>query len=245
MKLGIMQPYFFPYLGYFELVFRCDLWIIFDTAQYIRHGWVNRNRILHPTTGWQYIIVPLRKHSRESTIREIETAPIAEWRPRILGQLMHYRKTAPYFAATFALVEQALADSDTNLSRLNTRILGLVCAHLEIPWRNFTFSDMNLALGPVDGPGDWALRISEALGASAYLNPSGGEALFDRIAFNASGITLEIQPAFQFNYPSSHYQFEPRLSVIDALMWNHPEQIRAHFEARARTGPDAAAQTPS
>ena len=74
MKLGIMQPYFFPYLGYFDLIHSVDKWVVFDTPQYIRHGWVNRNRILHPESDWQYIIVPLKKHPRNTPIKEIEIA---------------------------------------------------------------------------------------------------------------------------------------------------------------------------
>ena len=79
MKVGIMQPYFFPYLGYFDLINRVDKWIVFDTPQYIRHGWVNRNRILHPHQGWQYIVVPLKKHDRDTSINQIETADPTEW----------------------------------------------------------------------------------------------------------------------------------------------------------------------
>ena len=70
MRLGIMQPYFFPYLGYFDLINSTDRWIVFDTVQYIRHGWINRNRILHPNEGWQYIIVPIMKAKREETMPE-------------------------------------------------------------------------------------------------------------------------------------------------------------------------------
>ena len=67
MKLAIMQPYFFPYIGYFQLISAVNKWVIFDNAQYIRHGWVNRNRILSPDLEqeWQYIGVPLQKHDQE------------------------------------------------------------------------------------------------------------------------------------------------------------------------------------
>lgn len=239
MKLGIMQPYFFPYLGYFELINRTDRWIVFDTAQYIRHGWVNRNRILHPNEGWQYILTPLQKHSRETTIREIQTAPVAEWRSRVLGQLMHYKKRAPFYRETFGLVERALSYEDTSLSALNTRALGFVCERIGIPWRHSVFSEMVLPLGPVEGPGDWALRISEAVGAKEYINPIGGEALFEPARFEALGIKLTIQPPFEFHYECPGYKFEPGLSVIDALMWNEPARIKAHLDARCASTPTA------
>ena len=74
MVIGNMQPYFFPYLGYFDLINRCDKWIVFDTPQYIKQGWVNRNRVLHPAEGWAYFGVPVKKHEYNTPICRIETA---------------------------------------------------------------------------------------------------------------------------------------------------------------------------
>ncbi|MBN2466493.1 WbqC family protein, partial [candidate division WOR-3 bacterium] len=87
-----MQPYFFPYLGYFDLIYRTDRWVVFDTAQYIRHGWVNRNRILHPSSGWQYITAPLRQHHRDTPISGVLVKEGRDWRDRVCGQLVHYKK---------------------------------------------------------------------------------------------------------------------------------------------------------
>lgn len=234
MKLGIMQPYFFPYLGYFDLINRADRWIVFDTAQYIRHGWVNRNRILHPQTGWQYIIAPVQKHHRETPIRDIRVSAEGAWRRRILGQLQHYRKTAPFFAATAALVEECLAAESTWLARLNVKALEAVCRYLSIPFNYGIFSEMNLTLPPVNSPGEWALRIAEALGADEYINPPGGAALFDATAFARSGIKLTIQKPVEFVYACVRYQFVPDLSVIDVMMWNPPEKIKAFLDANAK-----------
>jgi len=100
MKLGIMQPYFFPYLGHFDLINYCDQWIIFDKIQYIRHGWVNRNRILHPTEGWQYITVPVKKRSRDTLITDVEVADRSDWKRRIVNQVVHYKKHAPFYQET-------------------------------------------------------------------------------------------------------------------------------------------------
>jgi WbqC-like protein family len=97
MKLALMQPYFFPYIGYFELIYRVDQWIVFDIAQYIKLGWVNRNRILHPVNGWQYIIVPCRKHNYQVAINDIQIVEDNRWRSKIFGQIQHYSKKAPFF----------------------------------------------------------------------------------------------------------------------------------------------------
>jgi hypothetical protein len=232
MMLGIMQPYFFPYLGYFDLINRADRWVVFDTVQYIRHGWVNRNRILHPTAGWQYISVPLVKHARETPISRIEAVDSAEWRERILGQLSHYRKRAPYFRETTELVAECLEGHERNLARINTRILALVCRHLDVRFDATSFAEMALPIGPVDGPGDWALRICEAMGATAYINPPGGAALFDPARFAASGISLIIQEPFEYVYSCPGHVFEPGLSVIDALMWNSTTEIKSYLDGR-------------
>ena len=231
MKLAIMQPYFFPYLGYFELIHRTDRWVVFDTAQYIRHGWVNRNRILHPSTGWQYVIAPLQQHHREAPISDVKVHEGRSWRDRLCGQLVHYKKKAPYYAAAMGLVEDCLDNTELSLARLNVTILDKVCRYLQIPFRYEYFSEMKLDLGPVGGPGDWALRISEALGASEYVNPPGGEALFDKAKFAAVGIELTFQEFENMTYQCNGYVFEPALSIIDVLMWNSAATVVRHLEA--------------
>lgn len=245
MKLGIMQPYFFPYLGYFDLILHTDRWIVFDTPQYIRHGWVNRNRILHPDTGWQYVTVPLRKHSHLAAIKDIEINETLPWRQTIFGQLTHYRRRAPYYEATVAFVHDCLDCQETSLARLNVRILERVCTLFRIPFEHQAHSEMDLPLGPVNGPGEWALRISEALGATEYLNPPGGEMLFDPGAFAATGITLTIRHPPSMTYHCRGYGFEPNLSVIDVLMWNKPEDIADFLLSGSRKDDYPDIQVPS
>jgi hypothetical protein len=232
MRLGIMQPYFFPYLGYFDLIRNTDRWIIFDTPQYIRHGWINRNRILHPQSGWQYFVVPLNRHGHLAPIKDIEANESLPWRQRILGQLTHYRR-APYFDATVDFVRDCLAIRESRLARLNGHILHRVCQRLGIPFRLEYFSDMALNIGPIEGPGDWALGIARNLGAREYLNPPGGESLFDCTAFAAAGITLTIRQPPNFEYGCRGYGFEPNLSIIDLLMWNRTEDIAAFLDLSA------------
>ena len=125
MKLGIMQPYFFPYLGYFDLINYSEKWVVFDDVQYIRHGWINRNRILHPTNGWSYIIVPV-KYSRNTRIREVTIIEDGKWKKRIRGQLQIYKKKAPYYRAVISLVEECFEFNSDSISRFNTFALGKV-----------------------------------------------------------------------------------------------------------------------
>jgi hypothetical protein len=230
MKLGIMQPYFAPYVGYFDLIRRCDQWIVFDSAQYIRHGWVNRNRILHPTKDEQYVIVPLQKHARETAIKDIEIVPGDEWRSRIRSQLQHYRGKAPHFRVVADLVSSVLDLNTHSLSHLNVWFLRQVCVRLGIPFNFQIFSEMKLALPKISEPGQWALEISTALGATEYLNPPGGSKLFNAAEFSARGITLTIQEPIDFVYTCPGYHFVDGLSIIDVMMWNSPEEIIRRLE---------------
>jgi hypothetical protein len=228
--LGIMQPYFFPYLGYFDLINCSDRWIVFDTVQYIRHGWVNRNRIHHPQNGDLYILVPLKKQPRETVIKDVIIADDQDWRSKILGQFNHYRKTAPYFAQTAAFLEDCLSIREPSLSRLNGMILEKTCARLGIPFQFQYYSEVNLQIGEVAGPGDWALRIAQALEAREYVNPPGGVDLFDPEKFKAANIQLTIRSIPAFEYPTRGYPYIPDLSILAVMAFNTPEQIKAFLD---------------
>ena len=232
-----MQPYFFPYIGYFDLIQQTDQWVVFDTPQYIRQGWVNRNRVLHPQQGWQYILVPVQRHQRETPIKDIcisEEGENCRWCERILGQLQHYRKEAPFFSTILEIVSDTLSCTERSLAQLNVQGLSRICAYLGIPFHCSILSEMDLALGPVEGPGDWAIRISEALGASEYINPPGGAHFHDPAKFEAAGIKLTIQVPVEFTYECDGYEFQPNLSIIDVLMWNSPETVCAYLDCRSQ-----------
>ncbi len=232
MTLGIMQPYFLPYLGYFELIRRADRWVVFDTAQFIRHGWVNRNRILHPSDGWQYIRAPVARHSNRLPISEVRIADRAGWRERLIAQLGHYRRRAPFYVETVAMLEPCLAGSGSSLSRLNLALLEAVCERLELRFEPLVWSAADVPIGPVTAPGDWALRISEALGADEYVNPPGGAEIFDPSAFRSAGVTLTLLEPRPMTYAPSGYRFVPDLSIVDVMMWNPPWAIREHLDDR-------------
>ena len=236
-RLGIMQPYFFPYLGYFDLINLADRWIVFDTVQYIRKGWMNRNRIHHPNRRDDLLIrVPIRKAPRATPIKDIRIADDPAWRGRLLAQIDHYRGSCPHYEETHAFVERCLAHEETSLSRFNVALLAEVCAHLGLDFRYDYFSELDLGLGPVDDPGEWALRICEALGAREYVNPPGGRAIFDPRKFAARGIELTIRDVEPIVYPCWNYPYIPRLSVIAVMMFVEPRQMRAYLD---RQRPDA------
>ncbi len=233
-----MQPYLFPYLGYFQLIDATERWVVFDTPQFIRHGWVNRNRILHPTEGAQYILAPLVKRPRHTPIRDMVLADKPACLERIRGQFQHYRKHAPYFGQTIALIEAAFEGDEPQLCALNVRALELCCDRLGIGLDTRIFSEMKMELGTVDGPGDWAPKIAGALGANAYVNPPGGEGLFDPTQFAGIGVKLEILETQLTPYAQGRRPFEPGLSILDVFMWNSPEEARALLADRSLRTPE-------
>ena len=105
MRLGIMQPYFFPYIGYFALIANTDKWVVLDITQYTPRTWMNRNRILHPKENWQYITVPLDMASRSNKIQEVRILEPLKCRNKILSQIGHYKKKAPYYHKVFNLIK--------------------------------------------------------------------------------------------------------------------------------------------
>jgi len=228
MKIGIMQPYFFPYPGYFNLIAQCDKWVVFDVTQYIRHGWMNRNRILHPNEGWQYIVVPVIKHPRETAICDIHISNNLNWSEKILSQIGHYKKVAPFYDETVTFLKDCFTEKKDSLVSLNIELLQKTCAYIGIEFDFQVASQLPIDHKLIQGPGDWALIISKMLGASEYINPPGGAHLFDESAFKSAGIKLTIQQYEDMSYSCPGYDPVPGLSIIDVLMWNSPDSIKAY-----------------
>ncbi len=231
MKLGIMQPYFFPYIGYYELIAATEKWVVFDIAQFTPKSWMTRNRILHPGSGWQYISVECSRASQNKKIYEIRLLNPAGSRDKLLGQLAHYKKRAPHFKPVCELVREAFDRLKTDsLTELNICGLSAVCAYLDIPFSPLRCSEMRLPLPAIEHPGQWALEICSALGASHYINPPGGRELFKPDEFASRNIRLSFTELRTFAYECSPYVFEPHLSILDALMWNAPDIVRGYLE---------------
>lgn len=229
-----MQPYFFPYLGYYDLINRTGRWIVFDVVKYTPKSWMNRNRILHPTDGWQYISTPVNKYAGDGLIKDVQILDASASHNKIRSQIEHYRKgRAPYFSAVSSLVDDCFFGMQGNLLRdLNVRSLALVCAYLGITFNHTNLSEMSLALPVMQRPGQWALEIASALGADAYLNPPGGRGIFQPREWEDRGIQLAFTNLVSFAYPTRHYTFIEHLSIIDVLMWNSPEAVKAYLDSR-------------
>jgi len=231
MSLGIMQPYFFPYLGHFSLIQHTEKWIVFDTVQYIDRGWMNRNRIIHPDKPEaMYITVPVTAH-RDTPICDVRIDGSQPYIPRILGQISaSYKKRAPYYATVSDLAASCLNDETENLRDLNVLCLQRTCQYLGIPLHLSIFSQMHLAIDPVSGPDEWALNICKALGETDYLNPPGAMDMFDRKKYADAGVNIRFLQFEPTAYNQKKPLFLPALSVLDAMMFCSPQEIRGMLE---------------
>ncbi len=226
MKIAIMQPYFFPYLGYFSLIKHTDRFILFDSVQFIRHGWIERNRILKQNEGWLYIQVPLVKSGRETLIKDIKIKDSEDWKNKIISQLQTYKKIAPNYYVIMKLVNELFSENFSDIVSLNKKAFELVCAYLGISRQFEVFSKMNLEIEPVSSPDEWALNICKALGnVSEYWNSTGGLTFFDRSKYEDSGIKINFQKVEITAYDQKRTNFEPGLSILDVMMFNSVEEI--------------------
>lgn len=221
MKLAVMQPYFFPYIGYWQLMHAVDSFVFLDDVQYIRHGWVNRNRILKPGGGWQYVTVPVRRAGVTGKIRETQIDTAKDWRPRILAQLDHYRKLTRHFVAVRALVQSSLEASDgADIGQVNYNLAKYLSRSLGLSTELMLSSEMGLDYSDVNGADEWALRISQQMGAQSYINPIGGSDIFCAEKYANNNVALQFLKPRDIAYSQHRPTFEPSLSIIDVLMFN-------------------------
>lgn len=228
MKLAIMQPYFFPYIGYFSLIKHTDEFILFDTAQYIRHGWIDRNRILKQTNDWQYINVPLTKHSLETKIKDVKINNQENWKEKIFKQLLHYKKKSPFYNETINVLSQGLQIETDSIVELNANTLRCVCEYLGINFNYKIYSEMDLKIQKVNAPDEWALNICKAIGnVEEYWNPPGGMEFFDRSKYEDAGVKLYFQKVNIKPYPQRRgpENIITGLSMLDVMMFNSIEDI--------------------
>jgi len=226
MRVGIMQPYFFPYLGHFGLIDSVDDWIIFDVTQYTPKTWMNRNRILHPKESWQYVTVPLANSSISIKTHETRILDIDKTKQSIIGKISHYKRHAPYFYKVNEIVSNTFDNTeDGSLVSLNINALQAVCDYLGIPFHYRKATELGISYPDSMAPGDWAPLISSEIGASEYVNPSGGKAIFDKSVFEKKHVDLSFAEFAEFKYDTGPYEYQPHLSILDVMMWNSTETI--------------------
>ena len=221
MKTAIMQPYFLPYIGYFQLIEAVDLFIVYDNIKYTKKGWINRNRMLQNGKDVMFTL-PLRNESDFADVRDRELAANFD-RDKLLNQLNGAYRRSPYFAETFPLIERIVRYEDGNLFKFIHHSIVRICEHLGIATQIGVSSDfpINHTLKSQDK----VLALCQAVGADTYINAIGGIELYSVDEFHARNIELKFIKSRPLEYAQYGNPFVPWLSIIDVMMFNSREKL--------------------
>ena len=220
MKLAIMQPYFMPYIGYWQLMAAVDTYVVYDDVNYIKGGWVSRNNIL--LNGQKHMFtITLNGASSNKLFNEITIKDDFKKFSRLIESA--YRK-APYYAEINALLEKIYNYEDKSLGAFMRNSFQVVLDYLEIDTKlvlSSTIEKDNSLRGK-----DKVKHICHLLGADTYYNAIGGQELYDKEDFKADGIDLHFVKTELSPYPQLKNDFVPGLSMIDVLMFNDPIEVK-------------------
>ncbi|WP_332648199.1 WbqC family protein [Lysinibacillus sp. 54212] len=229
MKVALMQPYFFPYIGYFQLIHAVNEFIIFDNAQYIRRGWMNRNRILNGHKESIYINVPVQKAPRETKIKDIVINNELDWKANLFQQINYYRK-APNYAFVSDFLDECLYKNTSSLSQFNAILLKKVCNLLEIDTKITILSEKLPMISVANAADEWGVEVCKALNATTYINAIGGIEFYNQQKYLENNIEIQfIKPVLK-PYKQFNQIFIPGLSIIDVMMFNHTQEIKEMLE---------------
>lgn len=224
MKLAIMQPYIFPYLGYFQLIRAVDTFVVFDDVAYINRGWINRNYIL-ALEARQLFTVPVSGGSQNRLINQLQ---VYEQPVKLIKTVQQRYGKAPHFRGCFPLIEEILLYPEKNLAHFLDHGLRQICTYLGIHPSWYVSSALkkdNSLCGQ-----EKVLALCQELGATQYINLPGGETFYDHTLFDAKRLQLSfIQPRL-VKYRQFGESFVPNLSIIDVMMFNGMEGTRLLLE---------------
>ena len=211
-----MQPYFFPYLGYWQLLNAVDKYVVYDDVTYIKGGWINRNHIL--LNGQAHLItLPLDQPSSFKNINEIFITQNLKVREKIIKTLESAYKKAPYYEAVMPVVKSLIMNSDT-IAELNYKAVLEIKKYLDLSTEIILSSELRKN-NKLKGQ-DKVIHINKILGADTYYNAIGGLELYDRVSFEQNGLNLFFLKMKPVEYRQFKGEFVPNLSIIDVLMFN-------------------------
>lgn len=227
MKVAIMQPYFMPYLGYWQLINAVDEFILLKDVQFIYHGWIERNRILNQTGDWVYIKVPLKKNTRDTLISDVSINNEEQWREKIFSQLTHYKKKSKYYFNTIKILKESLDIETDDITLLNKHILEHICNYFKIETKITIYDKNILPINYVNNPDEWALNICLAMdNVKTYINPEGGVTFFDCAKYHKNNIDIKFLKSDLPVYNQGCNNFINGLSIIDIMMFNSVDEIK-------------------
>ena len=220
MRLGIMQPYFFPYLGYWQLLANVDKYVVYDDVTYIKGGWINRNNFL--INGQKNLLtMQLEKASSYTLIKDIA---IKDDFVKFLKTIEMGYKKAPFFEDIFRLLKGICQCPDKKLGQFLFNSHIKICEYLGIDTELILSSSFEKHT-ELKGK-DKVISICKQLGADEYINAIGGQELYDKKEFAENGIRLNFLHANLREYRQLKNEFVAGLSIIDIMMFNSKEEIK-------------------
>lgn len=223
MRLAIMQPYLFPYLGYFQLINSVDIFVVHDDVQHIKGGWINRNKIL--LNGDEYLFsLPVKKDSSLLNINKRYYADDnGKESYKILRIIQNAYQKAPFFNAVYCLIKEVFSFDDLNISNFNGNQLILICKYLRIETPIVFSSDLKKNNGLKAERR--VLNINKVLKSDHYINPIGGIELYNKDLFAENGVKLSFLNPLPRPYCQFKNNFISGLSIIDVMMFNSIPEI--------------------
>lgn len=220
MKLAIMQPYFFPYIGYFQLVNAVDTFIFYDDVNFIKNGWINRNNIIINNTA-KYITIQLRGASPNKLINEVE---FTDNRKKLKKSIQMAYKKAPFYNDAWPIIEEILSIKTQNISEQSINSVERVSEYIGINTK-FEISSQKYNKTKGMDKANRLIEICKMNGATTYINPIGGKELYKKETFKAVNIELYFLKTIFNEYKQFKNDFFPALSIIDIMMFNSVEEI--------------------
>lgn len=221
-----MQPYFFPYIGYWQLIVAVDVFVIYDNIQYTKKGWFNRNRFLQNGKDAMFSI-PLKKDSDYLNVDERFISPEFDKR-KLIAQFRNAYAKAPYLKEAMPLIEKIINFDEENLFKYIYNSVTKICNYLDIDTKIIISStlDINKELKAEEK----VLALCKSTGASTYINAIGGIELYDKGEFKSKGIELNFIKSKPIEYKQLNNEFVPWLSIVDVLMFNSKDEVRKMIE---------------
>jgi len=220
-----MQPYFLPYIGYFQLIRAVDAFVVYDDIKYTKKGWINRNRLL--LNGRDEVFsLPLQKGSDHLKVCDRHLAQ-SFIRSKLLAKIKGAYHAAPHFEKVYLLTEDIIGCTESNLFKYILNSLQQVCTHLEINTPLIVSSSLNVDQD-LSGKSR-VIKTCERLGADTYVNPIGGRDLYPREYFGAHDIELQFLQPRTCSYQQFAHPFVPWLSILDVMMFNDAASIRQNY----------------
>ena len=221
--IAIMQPYFLPYIGYFQLLAAVDKFVLLDDVNYINRGWVNRNRLLLNGLAYTFT-VPLCGASQNKLICDIELVSELKWRDKLTRTIQQAYCQAPCYARVSALIGCLVNYPSVRLDEflLNSirQIVNYLSLDVEIVSTSRVYQNKHMK------GKDRILDICRQERADVYINAIGGETLYDPGSFLKQGIQLKFLRPRLVSYPQGKGEHIPWLSILDVLMFNEPLAVR-------------------